>query len=82
MRKEQLTRLIDGAKTPTQVKQRLRKANIEYEDATAEFGRFNVRIPLKDGYFRIYQDYRKAIRSQWWPNEEFKASGTPTFFGL
>ena len=82
MCKEQLVRLIDGAKTPAQVKQRLREANVEYEDATAEFGRFNARIPLEGGYFRIYQDYRKAIRSQWWPNEEFKSSGIPTFFGL
>ena len=82
MRKEQITHLIDGAKTPAQVRQRLQKANVEYEDATVEFGRFNVRIPLIDGYFRIYQDYRNAIRLQWWPNEKFKASGVPTFFGL
>ena len=80
MCKEQLMRLIDGAKTPAQVRQRLRNGNIEYEDATAEFGRFNARIPLKGGCFRIYQDYRNAIRSQWWPNKEFKASGIPTFF--
>ena len=82
MCKEQLVRLIDGAKTPAQVKQRLREANVEYEDATVEFGRFNARIPLEGGYFRIYQDYRKAIRSQWWRNEEFKSSGIPTFLGL
>ena len=74
-------RIVDGAKSPDEIRKRLSDAGLQFEDLSEEFGYFNLRIPLMDGYFRIYKPNGKGekIRTQRWKKTEFRYSGIPVF---
>ena len=80
-RKQLIGKIIDGARTPAEIRKRLTAAGLQFEDLTEEYGYFNLRIPFPDGYFRIYRPTGRGqeIRTQRWRKTEFKYSGIPVF---
>lgn len=81
--KEDIERIILGAKTEKQVLDRLKKANVEFTLGDPEdYNYFNVRIPSDSGYIRIYKPHRsKEFTVQKFSPVKFTYSGIPTFFG-
>ena len=74
--------IIEGAKTKRDVERRLKKAGLQWEDLSADYGYMNLRVPiLGGGYYRIYRNKRrKRIEIQkWGPPIELTYSGIPTF---
>jgi len=70
---------IEGATTPEAVRQKLTEAGLQFVDVSADFGYMNIRVPVHDGYFRIYQDWIGTIKTQRWRKTEMNYSGIPTF---
>ena len=75
---ESVLGMIDGARTPVQVKKKLKDAGMEFEDYSGEYGYMNLRIPTPDGYVRVYMA-GKEIRTQKWTMQTIRYSGIPTF---
>ena len=70
--------IIGKAKSKKEVVERLDDAEVVYKDLTSEYGYFNLRVPVKDGYIRIYEKNGKYIVDKF-TRAEIKASGVPTF---
>jgi len=61
-----------------EIRNRLDEAEVVYTDHTEEYGYFNLRIPSKDGYIRVY-DYNGEYRVVKFTKTVVKLSGVPTF---
>jgi hypothetical protein len=75
---EMVRRIAEKAKSKFEILSRLDAASIEFEDRTWESGYMNIRIPVADGYIRVY-DHLGEIRVQKFEKVVFQYSGIPTF---
>ena len=75
---EMVRRIAAKAKGRFEIMSKLDAASIEFEDHTAAYGYMNLRIPVEDGYMRIY-DHLGEIRVQKFPRIQVAYSGIPTF---
>ena len=71
-------KVIEGAKTPEEVRKRLDDADLLYSDLTKECGYFNLHIPFMWGHYRVYMAGRK-IKTQTWRKTKLQYSGISTF---
>ena len=78
MSAETVREIIRGAKSGKEILAILDAIEMPYKEVTDECGYFNVRIPAKDGYIRIY-----ACNGQWLVQKMERVvarySGIPTF---
>lgn len=74
-----ITNCIEKAKTAREICKRLDAAGILYADLTDEYGYMNLRIPVANGYIRVYRDHRGIVRVQQYEKIAMKWSGIPTF---
>lgn len=78
MVEEMVRRIAGKAKGRFEIMSRLDAASIRFEDHSSEYGYMNLRIPVEDGYMRIY-DNLGEIRVQKFSKVVFTYSGIPTF---
>ena len=71
-------KMIAGANTEDEIRHRLIRNGLQFDDLTDEYGYKNIRIPVINGYIRIYK-MGNAIKIQNWQKTVFKYSGIPTF---
>ena len=71
-------RIIEGAKSSKKVLAKLDEVDMPYKEVTDECGYFNVRIPVKDGYIRVYESNGNFL-VQKFEKVTVKYSGIPTF---
>ena len=69
---------IETAKDDDEIRSRLDDAEMVYADHTEEYGYLNLRIPVKDGYIRIW-NCKGEYRVTKFERTVVKASGIPTF---
>ena len=70
--------IIGKAKSKEEVIERLDDAEVVYKDHTKEYGYFNLKVPVKDGYIRVYENKGKYLVDKF-VRTEVKYSGIPTF---
>lgn len=76
----EVRKIVYGCKTEKEIINALKEAGLQYQDFSKDFGYFNIRVPLNEGYFRIYKETKtKQIKTQIWEKTVFRYSGIPTF---
>ena len=61
--------IIEGARTAPQIKKKLREAGLQYTDLSKEFGYMNIRVPVMNGYYRIYRNGKRICVQKWYYDE-------------
>ena len=75
---ETIKYIIGKATDENEIRERLDDAEMVYKDLTSEYGYFNLRVPVKDGYIRVYKKDGKCLVDKF-TRIEIKTSGIPTF---